>query len=274
MGRLVFHFMAPILFELSGVLPDSQYLLGDYSFGYPVKLLQALLTCRPPSSGSLTLTLEVGGVLTSTSFYVSASTQGEVTQALDLSVIVPANASVRWQAAFNGAPEDAASYASVTMNMVPYSGAISSPPMGVIWVNQTERLNLFMYDPGSHGFTETVLGISQGRASIVNSGPDNTLTISIQGQSVLVVENGAVCAQQFQAIGGVATSESPRLEFMIGSQRVATLTGSGVLRVANIVEAVPSAVSPGQYAFYSQGELTAVLAATGLTAVGITEPLP
>ena len=82
--------MNPFLFQTNGVLPDSEYLLGQPSFSYPIRPTQALLTCHPPSSGTLTLTLEMGGVLTVIAFTVPASAEVEVTQALAIDLSVPA----------------------------------------------------------------------------------------------------------------------------------------------------------------------------------------
>src|SRR6266498_5148744 len=73
-----FFCMSPILFESNGVLPDGKYLPGQHRWSYPVRLTSALLTCQPPTTGILTLSLEVGGALTGVDFTVSASALLEV----------------------------------------------------------------------------------------------------------------------------------------------------------------------------------------------------
>lgn len=53
--------MNAVLFEWEGMVLNGGYLLGDYSFGYAVKIVQAVLTCRQPASRSLALNAGVGG---------------------------------------------------------------------------------------------------------------------------------------------------------------------------------------------------------------------
>jgi hypothetical protein len=269
--------MNPVLFEMEGVLTDSQYLLGEYSFTKPVQINKALLTCRPPSRGTLGLVLEVDGVETPVVFIVLASAQAEVTQSRDLSLVVPANATLRWKAHFDGAPENAASKASITLSPIEFRVG-AQPALTVTWVNGLERLTLFNYAPATHGFTEAAPGLSAGRASITNTGPDNSLTIAIQDTTALVVADGKVIAGELR-VDGVATQESPRLEFVIGGRRVATLTKSGVLRVLDItevaaIEALSVSLLSSQFAFFSNGAATAVLSPAGVTALNIAEPLP
>jgi hypothetical protein len=268
--------MNPVLFEMEGGLTDNKYLLGEYSFTKPVQINKALLTCRPPSRGTLGLVLEVDGAETPVVFIVLASVQAEVTQSRDLSLVVPANATLRWKAYFDGAPENAASKASITLSPIEFRVG-AQPALTVTWVNGLERLTLFNYSPATHAFAEAAPGLSAGRASITNTGPDNSLTIAIQGTTALVVANAKVYAQQFQT--GVATQESPRLEFVIGGRRVATLTKSGVLRVLDItevaaIEALSVSLLSSQFAFFSNGAATAVLSPAGVTALNIAEPLP
>src|SRR5258707_11982464 len=125
--------MNPVLFEMKGVLADSKYLLGQYSFSHPVQLNKALLTCRPPSSGILALVLEVDGVETLVVFNVVASAQAEVTESRDLSLVVPANATLRWKTYFDGAPENAASNASIAVSSIKYRAG-ATPALTVTWV--------------------------------------------------------------------------------------------------------------------------------------------
>jgi hypothetical protein len=269
--------MNPILFEINGPLPDSKYILGRYRWGRSMRLASALLTCRPPSSGSLTLTLEVGDVLTNTRFSVPASNQAEVIQSQTLNVVVPANTWVRWKAIFTEAPENAAAAASITVNSVADNGAVPKPVLSVGWVNGGERLTLFSYDALAHAFYP--LAAAATRAAIINSGPNNSLAISIQNNLALQVASSKLFVNEIQATGATATPESPRLEFQIDSQRIATLTKSGVLVVPQVADGPPATLSPAdpdfyrRFEFYSDGGLTAVLTSTGLTTLSIEQPL-
>jgi hypothetical protein len=265
----------PVLFEINGPLPDGKYLLGRYRWSRAMRLSSALLTCRPPASTDLTLVLEVGGVLTGAAFTVKSGGE-EVTQSQALNVVVPANASVRWKAVFSGAPENAASNATITLQIIPDTGAIIQPTLVVTWANGSERLPVFSYDAPSHTFSP--LPTASGRVTITNQ--DSTLSITIQNTPVLFVSAAKFYVNELQAMGGTATPESPRLEFQVGGQRIATLTKSGVLLVAQLTDGPPPALSPTdaefyrRFEFYSHGVLTAVLSATGLTALNLEEPLP
>lgn len=270
--------MNPVVFEINGPLPDNEYILGGYRWSRAMRLASALLTCRPPSNGSLTLTLEVGGVLTSARFTVPAGNQAEVTQSQTLNVVVPANTTVRWKASFTDAPEAAAMAASITVQTVADNGALPKPVLSVGWVNGSERLILFSYDALAHAFFS--LPAASTRATIINQGPDNALAISIQNTPVLEASLSKLFVNQLQVLGATATPESPRLEFQIDSQRIATLTKSGVLLVPQIADGPPAALSLAdanfyrRFEFYSEGQLTAVLTSTGLTALAIEQPLP
>ena len=109
----------PVLFELGGVLLAGGYLLGQHRWSVLVTITSARLVCRPPDAGTLTLALEVGGVLTGDEFTVTAGDGAEVRETLTLSQPVPANALVRWRiSAFTGADEESATAAAITMILV------------------------------------------------------------------------------------------------------------------------------------------------------------
>jgi hypothetical protein len=243
-----------------------------------MRLASALLTCRPPSSGTLILTLEVGGLLTDAKFTVPAGNQAEVTQSQTLNVLVPAGTRVRWKASFPDAPEEAAAAASITVQTVADNGALPRPVLSVGWVNGSERLSLFSYDALSHAFFP--LSGASARATIVNQGPNNALTISIQNTVALQVSSSKLLINELQAAGGTATPESPRLEFQIDSLRIATLTKSGVLLVPQVADGPPVSLNPTdpdfyrRFEFYSDGRLTGVVTASGLTVLEIEQPLP
>src|SRR5439155_14454779 len=129
---------------------------------------------------------------------------------------------------------NAASKASITLSPIEFRVG-AQPALTVAWVSGLERLTLFNYNPATHGFAEAAPGLSAGRASITNAGPDNSLAIAIQGTTALVVADGKLIVGELR-VDGMATREFPRLEFVIGGRRVATLTKSGILRVSDIGE--------------------------------------
>lgn len=272
--------MNPVIYQLSGVLPEDKYVPGQYQWSIPVQLSTALLDCQPPSTGTLTIILEVGGVLKSFRFTVAAGTS-PLAIPQSVNVLVPANTAVRWKASFAGAPEDAAVELSITLQPVEQSisqVAAVRPQLTVQWANGKERLTLFNYNPDTHSFTETSTGISAGRAVIVQAG-DASLSIYIGTPpmgKVFQALSSAIWANSFIAIGGTASGQSPRLSFMVGNATIATLAADA-LRIPNLIEDMSPALTPtdaGYYCrfeFYSGGILTGVLNASGLTALGLEE---
>lgn len=274
--------MNPVLYQINGVLPADQYLPGQYQWPYAVQLTSALLDCQsPPSSGTLILTLEVGGVLQSFQFTIPSGVGGMVVPR-SMNVLVPANTPVRWLATFANAPEDTATQLAIMLQAVPQSTsqvAAIQPKLTVQWVNGRERLTLFNYDANTRTFTETSPGISTGRATLTQSG-NTQLTISI-GMSlpqteVLNVSGMQFFAPAFIAIGGVASGQTPRLLFNVDNVTVATLATDG-LRVVELSEDDPPVLAPSdagfysRFEFYSSGVLTAVLNGQGLTALDLEE---
>lgn len=269
--------MQPILYPVNGLWQQGRYLLGAYRWAYPVRLEAANLTVRPPASGSLTLTLEVGGSLTDVAFTVgSGAGSDEVSLDRDVAVLVPANQWVRWLVTASTVPEeDAASFGSVTVQPYAQSVTQASVPASVYQVGWVEgvsgRVIVFGYDPATHTFTGT--SAAAGRAAFVNNGPDASLSVRIGAAEVLRVAAGEIRCNEFFALGSVATAEVPRLEFLVDGARVATLSATGALRVAQVTEDPASLAGLGGFQFYSGGALTAVLAKTGLYAAAIQEPL-
>lgn len=272
--RRVLFILNPILFQTASPLVADKYMGGHYKWSHDVLLQSALLTCVPPRAGYITFTLEVAGALTDVSFTVSSSTQVEVVEEITLLQAVAAGSVIRWKVTASTAIDDAAWQASITMHGVPKSfGSVTvqTPALTVVWVNGPERLVLFDYDPATHSFSETVSGISSGRASITRSG-DTQLEISLQSILALRCQSDTLYINGLEALGGVAATESPRLEFMVGQTRVATLTKTGVLRIVEIDEADP-AVDSHAFGFYSNGSLTANIGVTGLKAKNVEEPI-
>jgi hypothetical protein len=267
----LFFCMNPVLFYINGVLPDGKYLLGQGIWQFPVRLTRALLTCdRPPTQGTLTLTLEVGGELTLFAFVVAA---GGVKQAsaLDFGFTLPAGVAVRWKASFTDAPENAAAAVSVSME-VETASTRPQPVLQVVWAKGRARLPAFNYDSASHTFSR-VPGFNQAR---IDDGGGQQLTVSIGGDTALQVVGSAVQVAEFdEGLGPGPDSEW--LEFQVEGQAIARLSGDGVLRVPGLVETAPPILTPEydayfrRFEFYNEGALTAVLDGNGFTAKAVKE---
>ncbi len=267
--------MNPVIFQTPGILPDGKYLPGEYAWTQPVSLRIATLRCTPPSSGSLVLRLELGGILTTLAFTVTAGS-GSVQERM-LGLIVPANTVIRWKAAFTGVPAAAASAVAVTVEVAQQgssSGSIvQTPTWPVFWVDGPERVLALTYVPATHTFTPTAYGAAH--VGLGTSG--SRWTLSLQGTAALVADSGTLKANSFNSLG-LATQESPRLEFMVGPLRVGVLTQTE-FRVAKLIEEAPPALDSStsdfyyRYEFHAPSGLVAVLTASGLTAGAFSEPL-
>jgi hypothetical protein len=269
--------MQPSLFVLNGVAPLGRYLLAVYAWSYDVTLTGATLTCRPPSAGTLTVALEVNGVLTGETFTVGAAVAAEVVQDLGLNRIAKAGQNVRWLVTSSGTPEGEAMTVSVSMTQAPAGVVQASVPRSVLtvnWINGPERGKVFDYDSASHVFMPTSL--AWGRCEIAQG---DVLSVKLLGTEALRVKTQAIACNEFFAIGSTVLSESPRLEFMVDNVRVAALGMSGVFRVSEIDEDAPAVLMPTDDGFYSRfelysgGILTATLGVGGLTALEVDEPI-
>lgn len=269
--------MIQAIYQLNGILPSDKYVPGQYVWSVPMQITSAVLNCKPPSAGTLAVILEVGGVLKAFRFTLAAG-PGEVNLTRTVSALIPANTIVRWKANFTGVPEEAAVELSITMSVVPQSVSQVTavpPKLTVQWANGLERLTLFNYNPTTHSFVETSPGISAGRAGIVKSG-NVSLGIFIGATELLIVASQVLLAPTFVARGGVASFLSPRLSFCVDNVPIATLAADA-FRIAELIENVPpvlTAADPeffSRFEFYSAGVLTAVLSASGLTALNLQE---
>ena len=184
--------------------------------------------------------------------------------------MVPAGHEVRWVVVAAAADEgNQASRISVVVDAVPEDlagSAQSAPRLFVKWVSGLERLDLYEYTAG--GFTESVAGLSAGRATLVNS-PDFVATIA--GDVAMRVNGSGLCmVNQLQATAASGMAAEPRLEFWMedGSgklSRIARLTQDGTLYVTDLTEATPAAGSE-VFELKGGGVLKATLGGGGLVA--------
>lgn len=263
--------MSPVLYQSRGGVADGKYLPGQYSWPVAKQLVSALVTGVPPVSGTLKLYLEIGGTLTDL-FIAIPSGGAAFNVASALSAMVAANQVVRWLAAFDGAPEDAATQVSLSLVFVPVG---SLPSSGLTVRDGASGMVFYSYDPAPHRFNPVIpAGVTPGW-SLSQSG-DVSLSLAIGGIEALSVAGGVVMAEAFFALGGTADPSAVRAEFFAGARRIGVVAADG-FRAANVSEDAPAPASAlsaqygKQFQFWSGGTLTALLDDTGLTATALEE---
>ena len=100
----------PVFILKSGLITGS-YLLGNYVWTEAMRIDSASLIGVPPGVGSVTLSLEVNGVVTEKQFVIAVSDLAEVRATLNLGIKLAAGQSLRWLVtAFDGDVESAADH--------------------------------------------------------------------------------------------------------------------------------------------------------------------
>lgn len=266
--------MRPVIYQKSGLLADGEPLPGQYQWATSRQLTGVTVSGQPPSAGTLQLVLEIGGVLTDFAVVIPAGTEPfEFSQ--ELLATIPAATDVRWQAVYDGSPETAASQISLTMTVLP-TGSVQPPSLTVR--DGGSGQTCYQYDPSTHQFSAVIPAEFTPGWVLAQDGA-NDLSVSIGGVVVFQVQNGAVYVNSGYALGGVASADNPRAVFYCGDTPLATVSASGC-RFANVTEEAPDEVSSldmtsqTRFEFYSGGELTAVLDATGLTTAQVIEGIP
>jgi hypothetical protein len=121
----------------------------------------------------------------------------------------------------------------------PLSGVL---PKTVRYISATENLVLYNYSDTTHDFTEASAGVSTGRATL-GYAPNHTgrFTIAFAGQpkEALSVEADATFKTGKLVQGAPVPANLPRLDFMIGSERVATLGIDQTLYAPVFIQDVP-----------------------------------
>jgi hypothetical protein len=252
----------PILFQLNGALPDDRYLPGQFHWPLPVLLSAVLLNGHPPVAGTLTLTLEVGGVATASSLTITPATVFPLE--MDLSRTVPAGSFVRWRAAFTGGAGNAAAELGLTVTVAPAPAATASE-WTVVWVSGPEQVVLWNYDPATRQFTPADTFLPD-RASLVQTSAD--VSFFIGATEALRVAGGIFYARSFTAVAAY-TRTAPKLLFCQDGNPLASLTATEFC-LANLTEDVPVAGGP-QFEFWADAVLVAGLNLSGMTALGLSE---
>ncbi len=102
----------------------------------------------------------------------------------------------------------------------------SSVPLTVVWVGPDGVFPLYVHDPVAYTFTEASAGISSGRATIAYV-PDQSGTFNItfaSGSTLALQVNGEVVHAGDFIQSAPRNTDVPRLDFIVGTSRVASVT--------------------------------------------------
>jgi hypothetical protein len=145
----------------------------------------------------------------------------------------------------------------------------STVPMVVQWVGPDGTFPLYTYDSTSHNFTEAVAGISAERAVLAYN-PTNqsgVFTAQFNGSMAAALEvaaNGGLDVTEIYQ-GAPDLTQVPRLDFMVGNLRVASLTSAGRLYAASFEDGTPEA-GTGLFEIYCGAGLALTIGAAGVVA--------
>lgn len=271
--------MNTFAFECTAQVADDQYLLGSPTWPNPIDILRCRLICKAGNSLEPTVFgIEIDGVLTGKTIPIFPDRAGGIVNIV-YPVAFKLDAESELRIKCISAPSDPADQIrAVGLNLEAQeaSSFIPTPEdLYVWWVDTNESLRIFEYDAGTHLFTESSSGVSTGRAAI-----DNAATLAITIRGIPVANSNS--SQQFKVNeiicnGGTSCTETPRLEFFIGSSRVAALTGTGVLYVFDVIESASVSAGDIVFSFFGGGVLAATLGSLAdgpkiLTAIECVEP--
>lgn len=229
-----------------------------------VGLVNVRLVCTAGASTQRTiLQLEVDGVLIAKSIHVMPRYAGDrINLVLRIGTVLPPNSELRVKCV-SGPSNSADAIRAIGLNLYADEASTVVTPAGemyVRWVNQAENLRLLEYNPSTHLFTESAAGISSGRATLENA---TTFAATIQGALAARCDaTQAFKCNEIVCTGGVATSESPRLEFFIGKLRIATLTRTGVLYVLDVLETATVNSGADRFCLFGNGIISATIGPT------------
>lgn len=251
------------LFKHDAPLVPGEKLIGHLQWAAPIQIEMARFVCLAPYVERTVIELTVNGELTGKQIVIDPVMAGQrISLVVPMQHIAPVNAEVRFQCVSGPAhPANAIRLVGLTITFGIASTEVSpASQLTVRWVKGKEELPLFNYVPATHSFTETSSGISAGRASIVNV---TNLIVQIESVTAMQFANNALQVNQALVIGGTGTMEGPRLEFLHGVRRLATLTKAGVLRLVDLIEEPNPQGGSDRFEFFGGGNLIAALAPAG-----------
>lgn len=271
--------MIPFLFEFQGPIAVDQYLLGSPRWTRPMALVRVRMVCEAGASTEPTVfQLEVNGTLVDKTIRVMPRFAGDIVNlVLRLNYVLPANSWLRIKCV-SGPSDPADALRAIGLNLEASESSTATVVTGEMWVRYVEKhekIRLFEYDPVTHLFTESSSGLAATRATLDNA---TTFAATIKGTTAALVLGDQFKVNEVICNGGTATNNNPRLEFYIGSRRVASLTQSGILYVADVTESGTITAGDDRFELYGAGVLVATIGplvdegATILTAIELCEP--
>lgn len=121
---------------------------------------------------------------------------------------------------------------------VQYVGA-SGPPGIVVQKGPQLPIVLYNYDPNTSAFTLASPGANTNTATLTNSGTDFNITFANAALPALDVDNSGIVEAQAFISGAPPDSDLPRVEFMYGSTRLASISAAGNFYASQFIETNP-----------------------------------
>lgn len=144
----------------------------------------------------------------------------------------------------------------------------SDLPYLVQWTSASDNIILYDYSSSTFLFTERTAGAAATRATIAldQTPAFDSLVVAFSGVGTPALTVTAAGVSEMPALyEGVPTStDVPRLDFLYGGVRLASISSAGVFFADTIVEAAPSAGS-ARYQLFGGGALAMTIAAGGTT---------
>jgi hypothetical protein len=145
-------------------------------------------------------------------------------------------------------------------------------PYLVRWVSATDNITLYDYSSSTFLFTERTAGAAATRATITVAALfDNTVVQFIGAAAPALTVTALSVSEVTNLYEGVPSStDLPRLDFLYGGVRLASISYAGVFFADTLVEAAPAAGS-ARYRLFGGGVLSATIAPEGTTFQDVSE---
>jgi hypothetical protein len=151
----------------------------------------------------------------------------------------------------------------------------SSVPMTVIWVGSDGTFTLYVHDPVAYTFTEASAGITTGRATLLyvpNQAGTFDLTFASGSTLALRVSGEVVHAGDFIQSAPKLT-DLPRVDFMVGTQRVASVSLAKKLFAFNFEQIDEPADEANRFLIRAGSDTVLTLGASGVKADDFAQDL-
>lgn len=153
----------------------------------------------------------------------------------------------------------------------------SSVPLSLQWVGSDGTFTLYAHNATSGNFTESSAGITTGRATAAYTPSDQSGKFEIlfaSGSTVaLRVTSGQVLEVGTLVVGAPGAADVPRVDFVVGNARVASVTLAKKLFVFGVDEVTALATGDNQFQIKANSALSLVLSAVKAGCVEVRESL-